>query len=143
MKVILQRCQSAKVTFDQVENKINYGLVIFVGFTHDDNEEKIDYLINKIINLRIFEDENGLMNKSILDISGEILSISQFTLYANCEKGRRPSFTEALDPKIATKFYDLFNQKLTEKIKTKTGKFGAVMKVHLINDGPVTIILER
>lgn len=143
MRVILQRCTNAKVTFAKTENKINHGLVILVGFTEGDNEEKIAYLINKILNLRIFEDEKGLMNKSILDINGEILSIPQFTLYANCEKGRRPSFTEALEPIKATKLYDLFNEKLEKEIKIAKGQFGAEMQVHLVNDGPVTIILER
>ncbi len=143
MKVVIQRSKNAKVTFDNIENKIAFGLVILVGFTEGDNEEKIDYLINKIINLRIFEDEKGLMNRSILDIKGEILSIPQFTLYANCEKGRRPSFIEALHPEKATILYNIFNHKLEEKLKIKTGQFGAEMQVSLTNDGPVTIVLER
>ena len=144
MKVVIQRSKKANVKVnDKLINEINSGLVILVGFTHEDNEETIDYIVKKIINLRIFDDENGIMNKSILETQGEILSISQFTLYADTKKGNRPSYTKALGGEEATKLYDLFNQKLNKFIPTKTGIFGADMQVSLTNDGPVTIIIEK
>ena len=143
MRVLVQRSKNSKVTIDgKVNGKIDHGFVIFVGFTEGDNEKIIDKMINKIINLRIFEDENEKMNKSILDVGGSILSISQFTLYANCSEGRRPSFVEALNPNDATKLYDIFNEKLREFIHVETGIFGADMKVEIYNDGPVTIMLD-
>ena len=143
MRVLVQRSKDSKVTIDgKVNGKIDHGFVIFVGFTEGDNEKIIDKMINKIINLRIFEDENEKMNKSILDVGGSILSISQFTLYANCSEGRRPSFVEALNPNDATKLYDIFNEKLREFIHVETGIFGADMKVEIYNDGPVTIMLD-
>lgn len=143
MKTILQRSLEAKVDVDnKTVGQINHGLVILVGFTYGDNSDTIDKMIDKIINLRIFDDENGVMNKSLLDVKGEILSISQFTLYANTLKGRRPSYIEALNPSEATKLYDEFNQKLSTYTKIATGVFGAEMKVSLTNDGPVTIALE-
>ncbi len=144
MKALLQRSKQSKVTINgKINGQIEKGLVIFVGFTNNDNEEIIDKLINKIINLRIFEDEKGLMNKSLLDINGSILSISQFTLYADTKKGRRPSFINALNPKDSLKLYELFNQKLKEKnIHVETGIFGEDMKVEIYNDGPVTILLD-
>ena len=122
--------------------KINKGYVLLVGFTNGDNEEIIDKMINKIINLRVFEDENGKMNLSILDINGSILSISQFTLYANTKEGRRPSFTDALNPHEASTLYDLFNEKLSKYLHVETGIFASDMKVEIYNDGPVTIILD-
>ena len=144
MKALLQRSKQSKVTINgKINGQIKKGLVIFVGFTNNDNEEIIDKLINKIISLRIFEDEKGLMNKSLLDINGSILSISQFTLYADTKKGRRPSFINALNPKDSLKLYELFNQKLKEKnIHVETGIFGEDMKVEIYNDGPVTILLD-
>ena len=143
MRVVIQRSKQSKVTIDgKVNGKIDHGFVILVGFTEGDNEEIIDKMINKIVNLRIFEDENEKMNVSILDTKGSILSISQFTLYANCNEGRRPSFTEALNPNEATKLYDIFNKKLSEYVHTETGIFGADMKVEIYNDGPVTIVLD-
>mgnify|MGYP002528192223 CR=1 FL=1 len=144
MKALLQRSKQSKVTINgKINGQIEKGLVIFVGFTNNDNEEIIDKLINKIINLRIFEDEKGLMNKSLLDINGSILSISQFTLYADTKKGRRPSFINALNPKDSLKLYEIFNQKLKEKnIHVETGIFGEDMKVEIYNDGPVTILLD-
>ena len=143
MRVLVQRSKNSKVTIDgKVNGKIDHGFVIFVGFAEGDNEKIIDKMINKIINLRIFEDENEKMNKSILDVGGSILSISQFTLYANCSEGRRPSFVEALNPNDATKLYDIFNEKLREFIHVETGIFGADMKVEIYNDGPVTIMLD-
>lgn len=143
MKVLVQRSKNSKVTINgKVNGKIEHGYVLLVGFTNGDNEIIIDKMINKILNLRIFEDENEKMNLSILDTNGSILSISQFTLYANAKEGRRPSFTNALNPTEASKLYDLFNKKLKEKIHTETGIFGADMKVEIYNDGPVTIMLD-
>jgi len=145
MKVLVQRSYNAKCLVDnKVVGESSKGLVIFVGFTEGDNIEKIKYLVNKIINLRIFEDENKVMNKSILEIEGtSILSISQFTLYADTTKGNRPSYINALNPKDASKLYDLFNEELSKRIKVKTGIFGEDMKIDFTNDGPVTILLER
>ncbi len=143
MRILIQRSGNSKVTIDgKVNGKIDKGYVLFVGFTETDNEKIVDKMISKTINLRIFEDENGKMNKSILDIGGSILSISQFTLYANCKEGRRPSFVSAMAPNEATKLYDYFNQELKKIIHTETGIFGADMKVEIYNDGPATILLD-
>ena len=144
MKAVLQRSKYSKVTIsDKINGQIKEGLVVLVGFTQGDDEHIVDKMIEKIINLRIFEDENGLMNKSLIDINGEILNISQFTLYADASKGRRPSFVKALNPSDAQKLYQYMNEKLKEKnIKVETGVFGADMKVEIYNDGPVTIILD-
>ena len=143
MRVVVQRSKESKVTIDgKINGRIDHGYVLLVGFTQGDNEQIIDKMINKIINLRVFEDETGKMNLSLLDTNGSILSISQFTLYANASEGRRPSFTEALNPNEATKLYDLFNKKLSEFVHTETGIFGSDMKVEIYNDGPVTIILD-
>lgn len=144
MRVVLQRVTQGDVQIDgKVVGKIGPGYVALVGFTHTDGEQQIDDLINKIIHLRVFSDEEGAMNRSLLDIGGSILSVSQFTLYASTKKGRRPSFVDAMKPEQATKLYDLFNQKLREQnIPVETGVFGADMKVTLTNDGPVTILLE-
>lgn len=144
MRIIVQRCDKAEVRVEgTVVGKINYGMMLLVSFTYGDTEKEIDYLVNKVLNLRIFDDENGVMNKSILDINGEILSISQFTLYANTSKGNRPSYIDALKGEDAIKLYDMFNEKLKSKIHTETGVFGAEMKVDFINDGPITILLEK
>lgn len=145
MKVIIQRTIRAEVKVEnKVVGKINKGLLLLVGFTQGDDERNIDYMVDKIINLRIFDDENGIMNKSLIDVDGSILSVSQFTIYADASKGRRPSYIKALNGNEAVKLYDLFNKKLREKnIKVETGLFGADMKVDFINDGPVTIILEK
>lgn len=145
MKVVLQRSENAYVSVNNKKvGSIDFGLVLLVGFCYDDTEKEIDYLVDKIVNLRIFDDENGVMNKSILDVGGSILSISQFTLYANTNSGRRPSYVEAMKSEEAVVMYDLFNKKLRDKnIEVATGVFGADMKVNLVNDGPVTIILER
>ena len=143
MKVVVQRSKNSKVTINgKVNGSIDHGYVLLVGFTDGDNETIIDKMIDKIIHLRIFEDENEKMNLSILDTGGRILSISQFTLYANSKEGRRPSFTDAMKPDEAIKLYDLFNEKLSKLIHTETGIFGADMKVEIYNDGPVTIILD-
>lgn len=145
MKVLVQRCDEASVKVDnKIVGKINKGIMILVGFTETDNEKKIDWMIDKVINLRIFDDEEGIMNKSLLDIGGSILSVSQFTLYADTTKGRRPSYVNALSGDKAIILYDEFNRKLKEKnIHVETGIFGAEMKVSLINDGPITIMLEK
>ena len=144
MKVVVQRSKEARCEVDnKVIGQIDKGMMILVGFTEGDNEEKIDYMVKKILNLRIFDDENGIMNKNILDYNGSILSISQFTLYGDASKGNRPSYIKALDSSKATILYDIFNKKLSEYIKVETGKFGADMKIIFTNDGPVTIILEK
>lgn len=144
MKVVIQRSKNASVEVDnKVVGKIDKGLVILVGFTENDNENIIDKMVNKVINLRIFDDENCVMNKSLLDGNGDILSISQFTLYADTKKGRRPSYIKALRGEESTILYDIWNNKLKEAgINVETGIFGADMKVSLINDGPVTIIID-
>ena len=143
MRILVQRSLESSVTVDNnIVGSIDKGFVLLVGFTYGDDCSKIDYLINKVLNLRIFDDENGVMNKSILDVGGSILSISQFTLYADTKKGNRPSYINALGGEEATKLYDEFNRKLSQHIKVETGIFGADMKVSITNDGPVTILLE-
>ena len=143
MRIVVQRSLDAKVVVeDKIVGQISKGMVILVGFTYNDTVEDIDFLVNKVLNLRIYDDENGVMNKSILDVGGDILSISQFTLYGDAQKGRRPSYAKALGGEEAIKLYDLFNVKLSEQIHVETGIFGADMKVTLTNDGPVTILLE-
>ena len=145
MRVLVQRCDEASVTVDnKIVGRIEKGVMLLVGFTHDDNSSNIDYLVDKVINLRIFDDENGIMNKSLLDIGGSVLSVSQFTLYADSSKGRRPSYSNALSGDKAISLYEEFNQKLRLKnIHVENGIFGAEMKVSLINDGPITIMLEK
>ena len=145
MRVLVQRCDRACVKVDdKIVGQIGMGVMILVGITHDDDSKKIDYLVDKLINLRIFDDENGVMNKSLLDVSGSILSISQFNLYADTRKGRRPSYVEAMSGDKAKALYDEFNEKLRNiGVKVETGIFGADMKVDFINDGPITIMLEK
>ena len=145
MRVLVQRSKFSSVSIDgRVNGQIDFGLTLLVGFTHNDDEKVIDYMIDKVINLRIFDDEKGVMNKSVLDVSGSILSISQFTLYADASKGRRPSYIKALNGEEAITLYNLFNKKLKEKnINVQTGIFGADMLVNIQNDGPVTILLEK
>lgn len=145
MRVLVQRSKFSSVSIDgRVNGQIDFGLTLLVGFTHTDDEKVIDYMVDKVINLRIFDDENGVMNKSVLDVSGNILSISQFTLYADASKGRRPSYIKALNGEEATILYNLFNKKLKEKnLDVQTGIFGADMLVNIQNDGPVTILLEK
>lgn len=144
MRVVLQRVKEAKVEIaGQVNGQIKQGLLLLVGFTDGDGQAEIDYLARKIVNARIFSDEADKLNLSLLDIGGEILSVSQFTLYAQVKKGNRPSFTEAQDPKLAQLNYEKFNQALASYgPKLATGVFGADMQVSLLNDGPVTIIYE-
>ena len=145
MKIVVQRSKEAKVEVNnEIVGSIDYGLVLLVGFTHNDTIKEIDYMVDKVINLRIFDDENGIMNKSLLDINGSILSISQFTLYADSRKGRRPNYVNALSSDKAKELYEIFNNKLKEQnINVETGIFQADMKVRLTNDGPGTIILEQ
>lgn len=143
MRVLVQRSLNSKVTVSgKVTGEIDKGLVLLVGFTEGDSEKEIDYLVNKTLNLRIFDDENGVMNKSLLEAGGNILSISQFTLYAETNKGKRPSYVKALRSEEASKLYDLFNEKLREHVRVETGIFGADMLVSIQNDGPITILLE-
>ena len=143
MRVVVQKCLESSVSVDgKIISSIGKGLIVLVGFTHDDSVNDIDYLVNKVVNLRIFEDENGVMNRSVLDDYGEILCISQFTLYGNTEKSNRPSYIDAMGGDKATILYDKFCDKLNDKVPTKKGVFGVDMKVSLINDGPTTIIIN-
>ena len=144
MKIVVQRVKNASVEVDSnVIGQIDKGLLLFVGFTDGDDKDKIDFLVRKVLNLRIFDDDKGVMNLSVMDVGGRILSISQFTLYADTSGGNRPSYSKAMDSKKATLLYNYFNNKLSEKIHVEIGEFGSDMKVSLVNDGPVTIILER
>ncbi len=143
MRVVVQRSLHSKVVVEEkIVGEISSGLVLLVGFTPGDTELDIDYMVKKVLNLRIFDDENGVMNKSILEVGGSILSISQFTLYGDAKKGNRPSYIKAMPGSEATKYYDLFNQKLRNQIEVQTGIFGADMRVEITNDGPITILLE-
>ncbi|MER2116018.1 MAG: D-aminoacyl-tRNA deacylase [Solibacillus isronensis] len=144
MRVILQRSKQASVTVDgQVTGAIQKGYVLLVGITHSDTEEDIKYVAKKITDLRIWEDEDGKMNRSIAEAGGDILSISQFTLYADTRKGKRPSFVEAARPEQAKPLWEAFNEQLKANgLHVETGVFGAMMDVALINDGPVTITIE-
>ena len=143
MRIVVQRSLKSSVTVDnKVVGKIDKGLVLLVGFTEGDDINDINYMVKKVVNLRIFDDENGVMNKSVLDIGGEILSISQFTLYGDAKKGNRPSYIKALKAEEATKLYDLFNQELGKYIHVETGVFQTMMLVSIENYGPVTILLE-
>ncbi len=144
MKVVVQRVKESSVKVDnKIVGKSDYGYMLLVSFTMGDDDKIIDYMVNKICNLRIMDDENGVMNKNIIETKGNILSISQFTLYADTKKGNRPSYIKALNGQEASKLYDKFNQKLGELVPVQTGIFGAMMEVSLINDGPITIILEK
>lgn len=144
MRVVLQRSKEASVTVDgDITGAISSGYVLLVGITHEDTEKDADYLAGKIAQLRLFEDEEGKMNRSILDNGGEILSISQFTLYGDVKKGRRPSFTSAARLETAEPLWQAFNEALRHQgLVVETGVFGAMMDVQLVNDGPVTILVE-
>lgn len=143
MKVVIQRALASSVEVDnKLINKIEKGMVILVGVNVEDTSEDVDYLVRKTLKLRIFDDENGVMNKSILDVGGEILSISQFTLQASTKDGNRPSYINAMKGEEAVKLYEEYNKKLNEKVKTYPGVFGAEMKVSITNDGPITIIID-
>ena len=144
MRVVLQRVSHASVTVEEkVIGKIERGFLLLVGVTHDDAMEDMEYLIRKIVQMRIFEDEEGKLNRSIQDIGGEILSVSQFTLYAETKKGNRPSFSKAAPGDVAIEMFEQFNGLLRDTgVPVETGQFGADMKVELLNDGPVTILLD-
>ncbi len=145
MKILLQRVKKASCKVNnEIIGKIDNGLLLFVGFTEGDNENIIEQMVKKCVELRIFSDENGKMNKSLIDVNGSILSISQFTLYANCLKGRRPSFENSENPISAKNHYEYFNTYINNiyNIEVQTGEFGADMEIELINDGPVTIMLD-
>lgn len=144
MKAVVQRSKQASVTVDnEVTGRIDSGLVVLLGVTQEDTEKDAAYLADKIINLRIFEDENDKMNLSLKDKGGSLLSISQFTLYGDCRKGRRPNFMKAAKPDIANTLYEKFNELVVEKgVEVQTGVFGAMMDVQLTNDGPVTLIID-
>lgn len=145
MRALIQRVKSASVKVgDRITGEIGHGLLLFLGIKPGDSKKDIEYLADKIINLRIFEDDNGKMNLSMADAGGDILVVSQFTLYGNCDKGRRPSFTQAALPDEAKKIYEEFCGYIRERygIVPKTGEFAAMMEVELINDGPVTFMIE-
>lgn len=144
VRVVVQRSQEARVEIDQeVVGQIDHGFVLLVGFTDGDGEKEINYCANKIAKLRVFSDAAGKMNQSLAQVAGEILSVSQFTLYAETKKGNRPGFSNAQEPTLAAKNYELFNQRLREAgLTVASGVFGADMQVYLQNDGPVTIIYD-
>lgn len=144
MKIVMQRVKNASVTIEgNVYSEISEGLLLLVGIEDSDTDEIMEKIAKKCVELRIFEDENGKLNLGLQDVQGSILSISQFTLYADCKKGRRPSFTKAGKPEFSSMMYDKFNDLLRSyDVEVKTGIFGADMKVALLNDGPVTIILD-
>ena len=144
MRVVIQRSGESYVDVDnKTVGKINFGFVVLVGFTHDDNIDDIKYIVKKIVNLRVFDDSNGVMNLSIKDIKGKILSISQFTLYADTKKGNRPSYINAMKSNDAKKLYEYFNEELRcNDIEVETGVFGSDMDTHINNCGPVTILID-
>ena len=143
MKVVVQRCKKSSVSVsEKIVNEIDNGMVLLVSFTQGDTIDNILKMTKKITNLRIFDDENGVMNKSILDAGGEILSISQFTLYGDTTKGNRPSYIKALNGEEAIKLYETFNEEMNKYVVTKPGIFGAEMMVNISNDGPITLIME-
>ena len=144
MRVVVQRSGKAKLKSDGKDySSIEKGLMILVGFTEGDGLDEIKWMVNKVVNLRIFDDENGVMNKSVLDVGGEILSVSQFTLYGDCKKGSRPSYIKALNGDKASPLYDKFNEELSKYVKVSTGVFGSDMEINFTNIGPVTIIIEK
>lgn len=145
MKFIVQRVNKSQVEVEEkIVGKIDRGFMVLIGITHNDTKEIADFLVRKLINLRVFEDENGKMNLSLKDIQGSLLLISQFTLYADCTSGNRPSFTNAAKPEFANELYEYIIEECKKQISNvQTGIFGADMQVSLVNDGPVTIILEK
>lgn len=143
MRVVVQRSKKSNVYVDgKLVNEIDNGMVLLVSFTQGDTEDNILKMVKKIANLRIFDDEAGVMNRSIMDAGGEILSISQFTLYADTRKGNRPSYVNALNGGEAIKLYEKFNEEMNKLVPTKPGIFGAEMMLNITNDGPITILLE-
>ena len=145
MRILVQRVKNASVKVDdKIVGKINQGLLAFIGITDTDTKETADYLVNKLVNLRIFPDENKAMNLSLKNVNGDLLIVSQFTLYGDCTNGNRPSFTKASKPNHAIPLYEYFIKKCKEELPiVEQGIFGADMKVELLNDGPVTIMLEK
>ncbi|WP_214766476.1 MULTISPECIES: D-aminoacyl-tRNA deacylase [unclassified Exiguobacterium] len=145
MRVVLQRVKEASVTVDEsIIGQIERGFLLLVGVTHEDTLDQVNWLADKIAGLRVFEDEEERMNRSLDDVDGKILSVSQFTLYGDVKKGRRPAFTEAAKPDLANELYEAFNTRLRSNgVTVETGQFGAMMDIALINDGPVTLILEK
>lgn len=145
MKIVIQRVKNAQVEVEgEIVGKIKKGFLVLLGVTHNDTKEQADYLVKKLCKLRVFTDENGKMNLSLKDVDGELLIVSQFTLYADCTGGNRPSFIEAAKPEQANELYEYFCSECEKSdVKVKKGIFGADMKVSLVNDGPVTVILEK
>ena len=144
MRVLVQKCRNASVSVSgKIVGRCDFGLMLLVGFTEGDDSSNIFYLVNKVLKLRIFEDENGVMNRSVMDVDGSILSVSQFTLYGDTSKGNRPSYIKALNGERAKELYDSFNRELSKSISVQTGEFGADMEVSFTNLGPTTILLER
>lgn len=144
MKFVIQRVKNASVEVnDKIIGKINKGFLVLIGITHNDTTETADYLIRKLVNLRVFDDENDKMNLALKDVNGELLLVSQFTLYADCRNGNRPAYIEAAKPERANELYEYIIEECKKQIKVvQTGIFGADMKVELLNDGPVTIIMD-
>ncbi len=144
MRAVIQRIKESSVkTENQIIGRTGFGLLVLLGVANGDSPSDADYLVNKITNLRIFEDDKGKMNRSLLELGGEMMVVSQFTLLGDCRKGRRPSFMQAAEPNLATELYEYFvNQVRSLGIAVQTGRFGAMMEVALINDGPVTLIVE-
>jgi D-tyrosyl-tRNA(Tyr) deacylase len=145
MRIVLQRVTRARVVVDQEEvGAIGPGLLVLLGIARDDTAERATWLADKVAGLRIFNDADGKMNRSLLDVGGAVLVVSQFTLYGDCRKGRRPSFIDAAPPEIAIPLYEKFVEAMrAQGIKTATGRFGAMMQVELVNDGPVTLVLDN
>lgn len=145
MRVLLQRVSEARVEIDgEVVGSIGKGVLLLVGVTHSDTRKEADFLVEKSANLRVFDDEDGVMNRSLLDVGGEALVVSQFTLYGDARKGRRPSYIAAAPGEVSEPMYEYFVEKMREQgVTVATGRFGADMKVHLVNDGPVTLWLEK
>ncbi len=144
MRAVVQRVKHASVKVDgKLVGSIGNGLLVFLGVERDDGQEDLEYIVDKVAGLRVFEDENGKMNLSVQDVGGAVLAVSQFTLYGDCRKGRRPSFTQAAPPDMAKRYYDLFVERIGQLgIPVATGIFQAKMEVSLLNDGPVTILLD-
>jgi D-aminoacyl-tRNA deacylase len=144
MRIVVQRAKSGRVRVEgKIVGEIGHGVVLLVGVTHDDTLDDVNWLAEKVTGLRIFEDESGKMNRSLLDVGGAILSVSQFTLYGDCRKGRRPNFMAAAKPELAKELYEALNERMRSYgCRVETGVFGAMMEVEIVNDGPVTLLLD-
>ncbi len=143
MRFVIQRVKEASVKVDnKITGQIENGFLVLIGITHDDTKEIADFMVNKLLNLRVFEDNNGKMNLALKDVNGKLLLVSQFTLYANCKSGNRPDFLNAAKPDYANELYEYIVKKSKERVEVQTGVFQADMKVSLVNDGPVTIVLD-